>query len=78
MSESSDLAIALGIVFMLRIFLGLLAFLLVAAVVRFLIERIDARRPTPRTRIHGVDVARCERAGSQGENMRRIRTGVGR
>ena len=36
------------------------------------------RRHDTRYRITSVDVARCERSGSQGENERRIRTAVGR
>jgi len=53
MNEWSDVAIATGIVFMLRIFLGLLGFIAIAAVVQYVrehIRRIDASRPTPRAR----------------------------
>ena len=63
-----------GIAFMLVMGLIGIAVLLIAAVV----EKVHQTRRHRITRIDGVDVARCERPGSQGENMRRIRTAVGR
>ena len=36
------------------------------------------RRHDMRYRVDRIDIARCERIGSQGENQRRIRTAVGR
>ena len=50
MNEMSDLAIATGIAFMLRIFLGMLAFFAIAAIVQYCVRRIDASRPTQRSR----------------------------
>ena len=42
-----------------------------------IIRAIDGRNPK-RRRIQSTDFARCERAGSQREIERRIRTAVGR
>lgn len=63
-----------GAALMLCILLGLLVVLLIAAVVEAYLERRRSRRH----RLDRVDLARCERAGSQGENQRRIRAAVGR
>ncbi len=55
-----------------------LAFLAPIIVVWLWVLFRSNRRHDTRYRITGVDVARCERIGSQGENERRIRTAVGR
>jgi hypothetical protein len=73
-NEWSDAAIAAGIALMLQVFLGLLAFFLVAAVVKFIVERVDRSRPRRITRVE----PRCERAGSQAEFTRRMRAGGAR
>jgi hypothetical protein len=64
MNEWSDAAIANGIALMLRVFLGMLAFLAVAAVVKFFVERIDARRPRR-------DIRRIERHSRARRQMAR-------
>lgn len=63
-----------GIAFMLWFGIAGIVVLLIA----LLCEKVHQTRRHRITRISGVDVARCERPGSQGENMRRIRTAVGR
>jgi hypothetical protein len=53
--EWSDLAIANGIALMLQVFLCLLAFFLVVAVIKFVIDWTDAHRPLPRREVRRVE-----------------------